>query len=171
MRAVLAGTDGGVGVARSAFGLLAGLFCAGEEEEEVVEAVLEVVLADFGPAREYTLTGPALKVAKDVPVLLVPLQILPHLLIAELLLIVDLLSISLPFAQAVGTDLDAASAEVVPLPVVQLALGTALHRMGLDEQEMTNCAVVLGVRRDCSVTALTAVLQVVGAALGTAVLS
>lgn len=50
MRAVLAGTGDGGGIARSAFGLLGGLFCAGEEEEEVVEAVLQVILADFGPA-------------------------------------------------------------------------------------------------------------------------
>lgn len=73
MRAVLAETGDGGGAARSALGLLGGLFCAGEEEEEVVEAVLEIILADFGPAREYALTCPALEVTKDVPILLIPL--------------------------------------------------------------------------------------------------
>lgn len=144
MRAVLAGTgDGGGGIARSAFGLLDGLFCAGEEEEEVVEAVFQVILADFGPAREYALTRPALEVTKDVPILLIPLQVLPHLLVTELILIIDLLTVSLSLAKAVDTDLDAAFAEVVSLPMVQLALGTAFHRMGLDEQKVADCAIVL----------------------------
>lgn len=108
-----------------------------------MEAVLEVILADLGPARDDALAGLALEVAKDVPVLLVPLQVLPHLLVAEVVLVVDLLAVSLAFPQAVDAHLDAAAAEIVAFSVVQLALAAALHCVGLDEQEVADSAVVL----------------------------
>lgn len=90
-------------------------------------AVLEVVLADLGPARDNALASLALEVAEDVPILLISFQVLPHLLVAEVVLIVDLFTVSLAFPQTVHTHFNTAIAEVVAFSMMEFAFAAALH--------------------------------------------
>ncbi len=89
------------------------------EEDEVVEAILKVILADLNLLGEDGSTGTTLDVTEDIPILLVLLQVLMHGLNIKVRFVLDLLPHS--FLHLTHRQLHSTSTEVIPLSMLKTA--------------------------------------------------
>ncbi len=89
----------------------------GHKVEKVIETIFEIIFADLNPFRDNALAVLALEVCKDIPILLVLLEILLHPVNIQIRLIVYLLLVPI-LLQTVNTDLNPTVSKVVSFSMV-----------------------------------------------------